>query len=1034
MKYNRKNLVVFFLLFSLIISLFPAVSAAPSSVDVVTDPTGYQSASDVTYSTVGGYVVNWGARGEDCVFLSSNAREYYVGGYTYDVLSALSGGTSQTNASDSALYSALQDMMAENHTNYTSYGGSSKMDCKNLYLYTDCMKNNTAYVSTLYQGETVSSTWDSGETYNQEHVWPKSKCVTTNEIGDIMHLRPANPIENSTRGNTAYGEGQGYYDPGVSVRGDCARMILYMYVRWGNTANMWGTAGVMESVDILLKWMEEDPVDTWEMGRNDAVESITGTRNVFVDYPEYTWHLFGRALPENLITPSGNSGNTGESGDLGEGGGIASQAALVTDISALNVGDQIVIVSAESDYAMSIEQKTNNRGQVVVTKSADGKTISLSADTQIITLEAGTLKDTFAFSVGEGQYLYAASSSGNHLKTTDALTDNGSWGISIDGTTGIAAITASGENIRNVMRYNASSSLFSCYDAINTQKDICIYVIGDQNDDVPDSGGSGEPEEPVGTTASLVTGTSSLHNGDKIIVVAAEHDYAIGTTQNKNNRAQAVITKSTDGKTVSYDDETQIITLEAGSLSNTFALKVGEGQYLCTASSSGNYLRTTDAVSDEASWTISIDELTGIAVVTGCGMYTHNVMRYNTSASLFACYSENNTQKDICVYKVSSAVNTPDSCDHLWSGGVCTACGNVCGHETYENGLCIVCGQKEPVTEEGIPEITFKYPTLSFEGEVYYNVYFEVSNADVRVEDLGLLTWYTRPASLAQATVDTAEENIPGAVSVGESGVYMVRTGGVPAKMLGDNMYLRIYAKLNDGSYAYSPVTYYSAKYYANDILANSQGGQMKSLVVAMLNYGAAAQIHFNHNTDNLMNADLTAEQRAFVMDYSDSMIGDLVAVDINKVGEFQSNGGFSGGYPSVSFEGAFSINYYLTPKQNVSSKITLYCWDLTTYESVSELTVENAVAKITMSKAGTATQYIGSYAGIAAKQIDETVFAAAVYESDGVRYRSPIITYSLGSYCRDQIVNGSDTMKAFAEATVVYGDAARTYFVNINA
>ena len=38
---------------------------------------------------------------------------------------------------------------------------------------------------------------------------------------------------------------------------------------------------------VLLKWMQQDPVDTWEMGRNDAVESISGNRNVFIDHPEF---------------------------------------------------------------------------------------------------------------------------------------------------------------------------------------------------------------------------------------------------------------------------------------------------------------------------------------------------------------------------------------------------------------------------------------------------------------------------------------------------------------------------------------------------------------------------------------------------------------------------------------------------------------------------------------------------------------------------------------------------------------------------
>ena len=61
----------------------------------------------------------------------------------------------------------------------------------------------------------------------------------------------------------------------------------------------------MESVDVLLEWMEIDPVDTWELVRNYSFESITGTRNVFVDYPELGFLLFGEEVPENMATPSG---------------------------------------------------------------------------------------------------------------------------------------------------------------------------------------------------------------------------------------------------------------------------------------------------------------------------------------------------------------------------------------------------------------------------------------------------------------------------------------------------------------------------------------------------------------------------------------------------------------------------------------------------------------------------------------------------------------------------------------------------------
>lgn len=305
-----RKVLALFLALVLVFSLGAntAVQAAPSSKFITTTPTGYDSADDVqykTYSVSGRTVIsNWGARGEECVFLTTYADAYYSGNYEWDTLSGVKGGTTQTNAHFSQLYSQLQRLMTDTHVYYTYYDDSQSV--RAFYKYTDCVSNNTSQVSLLYRGGLVTSAWNSGKTWNQEHVWPKSKFSEDLKIrGDLMHLRPANPSENSSRSNTAYGESSGYYNPGPSVRGDCARMILYMYVRWGLSSTMWGKSGVMENMNVLLKWIEEDPVDTWEMARNDSVQSVTGVRNVFVDYPEYAFLLFGKDIPEDMVTPSG---------------------------------------------------------------------------------------------------------------------------------------------------------------------------------------------------------------------------------------------------------------------------------------------------------------------------------------------------------------------------------------------------------------------------------------------------------------------------------------------------------------------------------------------------------------------------------------------------------------------------------------------------------------------------------------------------------------------------------------------------------
>ena len=263
------------------------------------------------------YIYNWGTRGEVATSLSENAQAFYTGNNTYDALSSLPGGTGTSDAPNSNLYKALQNLMVGAQNSQTSYD-----DTRALFQYTDC-QNGGGKISSFYSGAEIGPDWDGGSTWNREHTWPNSKGLEGSDEDDIMMLRPTASSENSSRGNTAYGRSSGYYDPNnasggkYNLHGDVARIFLYVYVRWGITNGngeadsngkaytTWGSQGVIESLDVLLDWMAEDPVDTWEMGRNDSVQSITGTRNVFVDYPELAFQLFGEAVPATMTTPSG---------------------------------------------------------------------------------------------------------------------------------------------------------------------------------------------------------------------------------------------------------------------------------------------------------------------------------------------------------------------------------------------------------------------------------------------------------------------------------------------------------------------------------------------------------------------------------------------------------------------------------------------------------------------------------------------------------------------------------------------------------
>ena len=343
------------------------------------------------------------------------------------------------------------------------------------------------------------------------------------------------------------------------------------------------------------------------------------------------------------------------------------------------------------------------------------------------------------------------------------------------------------------------------------------------------------------------------------------------------------------------------------------------------------------------------------------------------------------------------------------------------GH-SFAEGICGVCGEADPdwVADPGL---VLGYPTLSFEDEVIYNVYYTVEDMTSVVE-MGLMLL---PKLDQEATIEDATALVPGFVTNGVA--YLVNSGGIPAARMGQTVYFKVYAKLTDGSYAYSAAGGYNAKAYANSILSGDSSDDMKRLVVAMLEYGAEAQRYFGQD-DVLMDGSLTEEHRALVEAYDASMMDDVVKADPAKTGNFlRDNANFRSLYPSVSFDGAFAINVYCVPAVAVDGKMTMYWWDVETMESVEALNVDNAVGSMEM----TASSGIwwGQMAGIAAKEMDKTYYMSCVFESGGETVTTGVIAYSLGKYCEGKAATEGDPQQDFAKATAVYGYYAKRYFEN---
>ena len=320
------------------------------------------------------------------------------------------------------------------------------------------------------------------------------------------------------------------------------------------------------------------------------------------------------------------------------------------------------------------------------------------------------------------------------------------------------------------------------------------------------------------------------------------------------------------------------------------------------------------------------------------------------------------------------------------------------------------------------PTLTLKAPTLEFKDMITVNAMFTAENLDSVVE-MGMITYSTKVDSWS---VETAEHVIPGTTYDESTGRYIAASQGIHAKYLGDTVYLACYAKLTDGTYAYtklagySPVQYATSKLKGNDV-------PLKQLVVAMLNYGAAAQTHFNHNVENLANATLTAEQIKLPEAYRSDMVSTVASPAQAKQGAFYNNKGFAKRYPSISFEGAFCINYFFTPNYAPVDGITLYYWNAADYEAVDVLSISNASGSFKLEGSGTG-EYRGDIVGIAAKALGEGVYVAAVYSDGTNTWTSGVLGYSIGAYCSSQATKGG-TIADLAMATAVYGYQAKQYF-----
>ncbi len=221
---------------------------------------------------------------------------------------------------------------------------------------------NPSQVLLVYDRRSVPSVWDSGATWNREHVWPDSRQPgdannsSRGMQGDPHCLRPATPSVNGARGNFpftgatrtgAFGsDGASRWFPGDADKGDCARVLFYADTRWGPSLNVSLVNGTaisgfqMGDLASCIAWHYLDTPDEFERRRNHVIFSsaenpsfFTANRNAYVDRPEYVWSVYVDQMNDSRLSIADAMGQ----GDVAADG----SSTTVVDLGRVFVGGAV---------------------------------------------------------------------------------------------------------------------------------------------------------------------------------------------------------------------------------------------------------------------------------------------------------------------------------------------------------------------------------------------------------------------------------------------------------------------------------------------------------------------------------------------------------------------------------------------------------------------------------------------------------------------------------------------------------------------
>ncbi len=371
---------------------------------------------------------------------------------------------------------------------------------------------------------------------------------------------------------------------------------------------------------------------------------------------------------------------------------------------------------------------------------------------------------------------------------------------------------------------------------------------------------------------------------------------------------------------------------------------------------------------------------------------------------------------ETCSYEIPESFAFKPATGHSYvytvNGDVHTVLCSRCGESAeeshvYEEGVCI-CGAEEHL------EPVYAYDeNLSFVMSVSVGAEMQVRYTVISAKVKTFESFYlvvTKAVAGGEPVVSTFEMDSMTPVTNptgGATTAYQAIYAGINAKEMGDVFEAVLYAVAEDGTIYYGAANTTSIKsYLIGKIDAASESDELKTMAVDMLNYGAAAQIRMEYDTEHLVNADLTQEQLAYATKQAPE------ATD----------------YSSGSSEG-----YKLFASVSLQSKVMLYlnCGYKTEDPSELKYVIADSVSGEVITGIPVSLTsnnlYQGIYDQVGAKQMRQLI-TITLY--DGQTPVSQSLTWSVESYVASVCAKTSATEAeiAMANAMLIYGDSVAAY------